>query len=66
MADFSFGLNTSTIQPAGLMDKIRVTAAAGYDAIELWIMDVEAHLAAGKPLADVRKALMTPGWTGRA
>lgn len=61
MADFSFGLNTSTIQPAGLMDKIRVTAAAGYDAIELWIMDVEAHLAAGRPLADVRKALDDAG-----
>jgi len=61
MADFAFALNTSTIQPAGLMEKIRATAAAGYDAIELWIMDVEAHLAAGKPVADVRKALDDAG-----
>src|SRR2546423_12273546 len=61
MANFTFSLNTSTIQPAGLMEKIRVTAAAGYDAIELWIMDVEAHLAAGKLLGDVRKALDDAG-----
>jgi 2-keto-myo-inositol isomerase len=61
MADFAFSLNTSTIQPASLMEKIRVTWAAGYDAIELWVMDVEAHLAAGKLLADVRKALDDAG-----
>jgi sugar phosphate isomerase/epimerase len=61
MADFQFGMNTSTIKPAGLMEKIHVTAQAGYDAIELWVMDVEAYLAQGHPLSDVRKALDDAG-----
>ena len=54
---FLFGLNTSTIQPAGLLEKIRIAAAAGYDAIELWVTDVEAHLEQGGTLVDVQKAL---------
>lgn len=57
MADFLFGLNTSTIQPAGLMDKIDIAARAGYDAIELWINDVEQHVESGGKAADVAKAL---------
>ncbi len=57
MADFMFGLNTSTIQPAGLLDKIRIAGEAGYDAIELWINDVEEFVAGGRPLGDVAKAL---------
>ncbi len=61
MADFSFGLNTSTIRPASLLDKIRIAGESGYDAIELWINDVEAHLADGRQLADVIKALDDQG-----
>lgn len=55
--DFLFGLNTSTIRPASLMDKISIAGKAGYDAIELWIGDVEAYVSAGGRLDDVRKAL---------
>jgi len=61
MPDFLFGLNTSTIQPAGLMDKIRVASEAGYDAIELWAPDVEAYVEEGNSLSDVRKALDDAG-----
>lgn len=57
MADFLFGLNTSTIQPISLMDKIRIAGEAGYDAIELWINDVEKYVESGGKLADVSKAL---------
>ncbi len=57
MAGFRFGLNTSTIQSAGLMDKIRIAGETGYDAIELWITDVEKHLEGGSKLVDVTKAL---------
>lgn len=63
MADFFYGLNTSTIQPAGLMDKIRITQQAGYTAIELWINDVEKYTAEGHPVSDVRKALDDAGLT---
>lgn len=57
MPDFHYGLNTSTIQPASLMDKIKITQQAGYEAIELWINDVEKHVAEGHPLTDVVHAL---------
>lgn len=57
MPDFRFGLNTSTIQPASLMDKIKIAGQAGYDAIELWISDVEQYVEQGHPLADVVHAL---------
>lgn len=61
MSDFIFGLNTSTIQPVPLLEKIRICGEAGYQAIELWINEVEDHVAAGKPLAEVRRALDDAG-----
>lgn len=36
-------LNTSTIRPTPLKDKIRVAAETGYDGIELWINELEKH-----------------------
>jgi 2-keto-myo-inositol isomerase len=43
-------LNTSTIRPTSLKDKIRIAAEAGYDAIEPWINDLEDHEKAGGDL----------------
>ncbi len=57
MPQFQLGLNTSTIRPAGLMDKIRIAAETGYSAIELWNDDLTAHEEQGGSLADVKKAL---------
>ena len=57
MAQFQLGLNTSTIRPAGLMDKIRIAAETGYSAIELWNDDLTAHEEQGGSLADVKSAL---------
>ena len=57
MLQFQLGLNTSTIRPAGLMDKIRIAAETGYSAIELWNDDLTAHEEQGGSLADVKKAL---------
>jgi len=36
-------LNTSTIRPVSLMEKIEAAANAGYDAIELWINEIEKY-----------------------
>jgi len=57
VADFIYCLNTSTIRPAALLDKIEIAGRAGYAAIELWHDDLDAHLAAGGTLDDVRRAL---------
>lgn len=54
-------LNTSTIRPASLKDKIRVAAEAGYDAIELWIDDLEKCDAEGGDLKAVGQEIKDRG-----
>ncbi len=62
-------LNTSTIRPTPLKDKIRVAAAAGYDGIELWIDELEKYEAEGGDLkalgAEIRnRGLFVPNVVG--
>lgn len=58
---FRYSLNSSTIRPTPILDKIRVAAEAGYAGIELWHDDLDRHLAAGGSLDDVRRALDASG-----
>lgn len=50
-------LNTSTIRPASLVQKIEAAAAAGFRAIEPWNADVDTHLAAGGTMAEIQGLL---------
>ena len=63
--DLSLGMpccfNTSTIRPVPLLDKIRIVGEAGYGAIELWHDELDACLAGGAAMADVRNALSDQG-----
>lgn len=61
MPDFLFGLNTSTIRPATLRQKIEIAGEVGYDAIELWADDVEKYQQEGGLLSDVNKLLDDQG-----
>lgn len=61
MSGIQYCLNTSTIRPASLMDKIRIAGVAGYRAIELWNDDLSAHVQQGGTLAEVRRALDDQG-----
>lgn len=47
--NFRFCLNTSTImgQKPGLVKSIEIAAAAGYDGVELWMMDIQDYLSKG-------------------
>lgn len=56
---FRYCLNTSTIsgKKLSLMENIKIAGAAGYHAIELWISELDAHVAQGGNLADVKKSL---------
>ncbi len=54
-------LNTSTIRPATLQQKIDAAANAGYDAIEPWIDDIENHEKSGGNLKDLGKAIRDKG-----
>jgi len=57
MADFLYCLNSSTIRPVPILKKIEIAGKAGYAAIELWHDDIDAHLAAGGTLREIRKAV---------
>lgn len=57
MPAFRYSLNSSTIKPTPILDKIRVAAQAGYGAIELWHADIDEHLEAGGSIAEIRRAV---------
>ena len=57
MPDFLYCLNSSTIRPVPILKKIEIAGKAGYTAIELWHDDIDAHLADGGTLAEIRHAV---------
>jgi sugar phosphate isomerase/epimerase len=57
MSPFGFCLNASTIRGTPILRQIEVASLAGYGGIELWFADVDAHLAQGGSLAELRRAL---------
>lgn len=61
MHPFHLCLNASTIAGTPILRQIEVAAQAGYGGIELWFSDVDAHLASGGTLADVRHAAADHG-----
>lgn len=63
MADFKYCLNSSTIRPVPILKKIEIARRAGYSAIELWHDDMDAHLAQGGSLRDIRLAVEDQGLT---
>jgi sugar phosphate isomerase/epimerase len=54
-------LNSSTIRPATLKDKIRVAAEAGYDGIELWVNEIEKYETDGGNLKDLAAEIKDRG-----
>jgi sugar phosphate isomerase/epimerase len=50
-------LNASTIRGTPILRQIEVAGVAGYSAIELWFADVDAHLANGGTISELRRAL---------
>ena len=61
MSDFIYCLNTSTIRPTPLLEKIRVAGRAGYQAIEPWNDEITDYLDQGGTMADLKKALADAG-----
>ncbi|MEX0867073.1 MAG: sugar phosphate isomerase/epimerase [Pirellulales bacterium] len=62
---FRYCLNTSTIrgQDVAVTDQIDIAAAAGYDAIELWIRDVAKYVEGGGSLPDLKQRIADAGLT---
>lgn len=54
---FSYSLNSSTIKTTPILDKIAIAAKAGYAGIELWHDDMDAYVADGGKIDDIRKCV---------
>lgn len=54
-------LNSSTIRPAGLLDKITIAAETGYSAVELWNDDLTQLEQQGGSLSQIRQRLQDTG-----
>jgi 2-keto-myo-inositol isomerase len=54
-------LNTSTIRPASLADKITIASQAGYSAIEPWTNELDSFERAGGTSAEIRRWLADAG-----
>ncbi|MBL9127299.1 MAG: sugar phosphate isomerase/epimerase [Verrucomicrobiales bacterium] len=61
MTPFGLGLNASTIRGTPVLRQIHAASVAGFDALELWFADTDAHVAAGGTLAELRRALDDAG-----
>ena len=58
---FTLCLNTSTIKTQPLLEKIRITAEAGFAGVELWINDIYEYIGRGGEIRDVEQALQDHG-----
>jgi 2-keto-myo-inositol isomerase len=61
MSEFLYCLNTSTIRPTPLLEKVRLAGAAGYTAIEPWNDEITAYLDQGGSLPELKRALADAG-----
>jgi sugar phosphate isomerase/epimerase len=65
VASFHYCFNTSTIrgQKLTLPEVVDIAAQAGYQAIEPWIGEIEAHQQSGGSLSDLKKQISDGGLT---
>lgn len=61
MIEFIPCLNTATIRPTPLLEKIKIAGKAGFKALEPWNDEVDSHLAKGGTLVEIRKAIDDAG-----
>jgi len=63
--EYKYSLNTSTIQgqKLSLVEEVEVAAKAGYDAVEPWISEIDAHVKAGGSLRDLGARIRDHGLT---
>lgn len=61
ISPWPLAINTSTIRPATLKEKLDAATAAGWDAIEPWIDELEKHEKDGGSLQDLGKQIRDRG-----
>jgi len=59
----AYCLNTSTIRACGLSieEKVKLAAQAGYQGIELWVSEIDAHVHQGRKLSEIKEMLEQHG-----
>jgi sugar phosphate isomerase/epimerase len=62
-SQFTYCLNTATIMPTPLMEKIPAVANAGFQMIELWINDIIEYTDNGGAIKDVTQSIADHGMT---
>ncbi len=62
---FKTALNASTLFPFELdvEQQVRIAAEAGFEGIELWVKDIDAYLAKGGTIRDLRQYIADTGLT---
>jgi sugar phosphate isomerase/epimerase len=63
VSEFTYCLNSSTIRPTPLLEKIRVAGQAGYEALEPWNDEITEYLSGGGTMAELKSALADAGLT---
>lgn len=63
MGEFTYCLNTSTIRPVPLLDKLRIAADCGFTAIEPWNDEIDESLRSGGTIEDLRARIEDSGLT---
>lgn len=61
MSEFLYCLNTSTIRPTPLLEKIKIAGRLGYQALEPWNDEINNYLQSGGTIADLKSALKDAG-----
>lgn len=58
---FTLCLNTSTIKPQPILEKVRLASAAGFAGVELWINDIYEHVGQGGEVRDIERSIADHG-----
>jgi sugar phosphate isomerase/epimerase len=61
MGEFLYCLNTSTIRPTPLLEKIAIAGKAGYSAIEPWNDEITDYLTQGGSIPELKRAIADAG-----
>lgn len=61
ISQWPLSINSSTIRPTPLVDKIRVAAEAGFDGIELWVNELEQYEKNGGDLKELAAQIRERG-----
>jgi 2-keto-myo-inositol isomerase len=61
MAEFLLALNTSTIRPTPLLEKIKIAGRLGFQGLEPWNDEITEHIRQGGTLAEIKTAIADAG-----